>query len=154
MGVLCTWRMWSPLQCVKHNPQSNTQKNPPTLSQFKGLWLFLSSGKSGNATHGFFAEKANSLIKLIFMKAGNEKSTLKVTLVSESAYTDIPIITVQKGFCVWKSENISLPCNTIFHSREHCAVWLGLFPKLSTYIPNSILSLWCRNTVKKMNTAI
>lgn len=46
------------------------------------------------------AEKANLPIKLISMRAGNEKSMLKVTLVPESAHTNIPIITVQKGFCV------------------------------------------------------
>lgn len=154
MGELCTWRMWSPLQCIKHNPQSNTKKSLDTVTIQRVMIISLLWQKWECYSRLFFAEKANSLIKLIFMKAGNEKSTLKVTLVPGSAYTDIPIITVQKGFCVSKSENISSPCNTMFHSREHCAVWLGFFPKLSTYIHNSIPSLWYRNTVKKMNTAI
>lgn len=100
------------------------------------------------------AEKANSPTKLIFMKAGNEKSLLKVTLAPGSAHTDIPIITAQKGLCVWKPENISSLYNCMFHSREHYVGFFFFFCKLSKCIHNSTLSLWCRNTVKKMNTAI
>lgn len=71
------------------------------------------------------AKKANLPIKLIFTKTGNEKSMLKVTLLPESAHTDIPIITAQKGFCVWKSENVSSPYNIMFHSTEH---YVGFVP--------------------------
>lgn len=73
------------------------------------------------------AEKANSPTKLIFMKAGNEKSLLKVTLAPGSAHTDIPIITAQKGLCVWKPENISSLYNCMFHSREHYAGFFFFF---------------------------
>lgn len=96
------------------------------------------------------AEQANLPIKLIFTAAGDEKSTLKVTLVPGSTHSDTPITIVQKGFCVLKSENISSPCNIVFHSTERDV----FSSKLSKCIHNSILSLWCRNTVKKRNTAI
>lgn len=150
MGVLFTWGIWSCLQCFKHNPQINTKKSLDTITIQSAMTISFQS-RTVNATYG--CRKANPPMKLIFMKAGNEKSLLKVTLAPGSAHTDIPIITTQKGLCVWKPENISSLHNSMFHSTEH---YVGFFSfcKLSKCIHNSILSLWCRNTVKKMNTAI
>lgn len=74
---------------LKNAISSVVHQTRPTNQHKKNLGMLLMAAK-----------KANSLIKLIFLRAGNEKSMLKVTLVPGSAHTDIPIITAQKGFWV------------------------------------------------------
>lgn len=57
-----------------------------------------------------------------------------------SAHTDIPVITAQKGLCVWKPENISSLHNSMFHSTEH---YVGFFFFLFANYPNVFIIQSC-----------
>jgi len=79
-------------------PTKQNKKNPRHCHNSKRCDYFTPAAELGMLLMA--GEKANSPIKLIFMKAGIGKSTPKVTSVPERTRTDIAITTAQKGFCV------------------------------------------------------
>lgn len=130
--------IWSCLQCLKHSPQINTKKSLDTVTIQSAVTI--SFQQQNRECYLRLPKRQIHPGNSFSWKLAIKKSLLKVTLVPGSAHTDIPIITAQKGLCVWKPENISSLHNSMFHSTEH---YVGFFFFLFANYPNVFIIQSC-----------
>lgn len=149
--MLYTWRMWSCLQCIRHNPPNST-KPPRCCHNSKCCGYFTGAAEQGALLGA--AKKANSLAELLPMKADHGKSVLKVTLVPGSAHPGTPLAPMQKGSCACEPESATLPAASCSAAQSTALLALPRSCQLPEHIPNSIPSPWCRSAAKKMHTAL